>query len=340
MLARASAASRAARLLAAVQRGLVGVLFALKDPRRKAVPRASLAVAGLAYDAAQVLAFPLHASLGWSRTASLGWLQTALAFRNPFAAAEATAPAVQAAVVGCVLALLAVLAGCLAYSVHGFATGAFKSVRPLQVLRVAARLAGVLQVTVVERLATVFVCGDAAPGVWLNTTLACGSAAYGALVAAAALLLAVFVAFSLTVATVFFERDYGARGGGGRAHGRVEGLLLAARVALTFIFSGSLVPPAGRLAAVVAAGALYAGAYVRLLPEFAGWRNAAGAAVGAVFLWSALCAAPALLLPDDSPWRPPLGLLWAVGTAGAAAAGVLAVHVRAAAYAARVLSPA
>jgi hypothetical protein len=91
--------AEAARLLAAVQRGLVGVLFALKDPRRKAVPRASLAFAGLAYDAAQVLAFPLHASLGWSRTASLGWLQAALAFRNPFAAAESTVPAVQAAVV-------------------------------------------------------------------------------------------------------------------------------------------------------------------------------------------------------------------------------------------------
>jgi hypothetical protein len=336
MISVAQPATRVERILADAQRGIVGVLFALKDQSNKRSSSATLAIAATVFDAVNILSFPLDASLGWSNMPSLAWLQTALNFRNPLTAVVSNEPHLRPAIVAGVLSLLTVLTGCLVYSVHGFATGTFKSVRPLQVLRVAARLAVIIQITVIEQLASVFSCDKE---MWSSSTIACGSVEYALLVAATCLLLLVFVSFSFTVTSVFFNRNYGAPVlTDGRVHGRVEGTLLVVRIILTFIFSGKFVPSPIRLVAVIISGVIFFYSYARFLPEVFLWRNIVKTSVGALFLWSSVCAIPALLLSANSPWRPSIGLVFAVGVPGALILGLLVVKMRASQYAARVIS--
>ena len=334
--------TRLERFLIGLQRGIVGMLFALKRPKdsKKQDPsRTILVVFGALYDAANILSFPLHTSLGWTKIHSLVWIQNALKYRNPFVAVIAHESNLQAAVIGVILSLLSVLAGCIVYSVRGFATGAFKSVRPLQVLRSSARLVIIVQVSIVERLANIFVCGSTIPGYWTSTSMACSDSLYMFLVALTVVLLTIFVGFSLTVTSVFFSRDYGSRSNDGRAHGRVEVTLLFMRIVLAFIFTGSVVPPTVRLLAVILAGFSFFYAYARYLPEFRSWLNIFKTAVGAVFLWSSLCAIPALMLSEDSPWRIYLGYIFMVGVPGSLLFGVLVVHLRINAYSKRVITP-
>ena len=341
MLTASAPMSRLDHLYAAFQRGFVGVLFALKakGDRHKERPRLFLTVFGVLYDAAQLLAFPLSPSLGWGSTGIVSQLVTALMYRNPLVAVIAYDQRVSLSIVGGLLLLLFVLTACLIYCLHGFATGTFKSVRPLQVLRIAAKLVVILQITVVERLASVFVCGNTVPGLWSSSTIACDGVTYAMLVVVTAILLLIFIVFSFVVSTVSFNREYGNKLGDGRVHGRVDGVLLVVRIVLTFLFASANVPTGVRLAAVLIGGAVFFGAHVRYLPELANWRNQSGAAIGALILWSSFCSVPAIALGPDLMKLSTLGVVYAVGFPGAILLGAYAVSLRMSVYGARVIAP-
>ena len=75
MLATAAPTTVFDRLYAAFQRGFVGVLFALKDKggKREEAPRLILTVAGVLYDAVQLISFPLSASTSGGASSCARW---------------------------------------------------------------------------------------------------------------------------------------------------------------------------------------------------------------------------------------------------------------------------
>jgi trimeric autotransporter adhesin len=334
--AAAAAPTQLDRVIAQVRAGLTGLLFAIskQTSEEEGPPRIALTLFGIMYDFVQVLQFPLSSQLGWSNVANLAWLSAVFSFRNPFVVAGVLARALQPAVFGAIFLALLVFIGCAVYAIHGFATGTFRSVRPVQILRATASLVVPLQITIVERLATVFVCGDQIPGFWTSTDLACTSSFLLVLRVSTVLLLASFLAFSVVVTAVFLDRSYASRSPEARVLGRVEVVMVLMRAVVTLISAATStgVPLSFLLVANMAFGFAWTWAYIRLLPDYAPWRNALFASLGCILIWSAICSIPAFLLSSTDPLRMSLGLIYLVGVPGMALTGMIIVRFRAAAY--------
>jgi len=329
--------TRLDRILLQLRAGLTGLLFAIsKESAVEGPPRIGLVLLAIFYDFYQVIQFPLNDSLGWDNVANLNWLGAVFTFRNPFVAASFFSAALQPAIFGILFLALFLFVVCAGFAIHGFATGNFRSVRPVQILRATASIVVPLQITIVERLATIFQCGNIVPGYWGTTPLVCTDDVLTFLRVLTVLLIACFLAFSVVVTAVFLDRSYGAKSPEARVLGRVEVILVLLRSVLTLLTAGvsvSLAIPV-LLVSNMTFGLIWTYCYIRFLPDYAPWRNGLFAALGSIICWSTVCAIPASLLPSDDPFRLSLGLVFLVGIPGSSLAGAILVRYRVNAYAA------
>lgn len=329
--------TRLDRILLQLRAGLTGLLFAIsKESAVEGPPRIGLVLLAIFYDFYQVIQFPLNGSLGWNNVANLNWLGTVFTFRNPFVAASFFSSALQPAIFGILFLALSLFVICAGFAIHGFATGNFRSVRPVQILRATASIVVPLQITIVERLATIFQCGNIVPGYWGTTPLVCSDNVLTLLRVLTVILIACFLAFSVVVTAVFLDRSYGAKSPEARVLGRVEVILVLLRSVLTLLTAGvtaSLAIPV-LLVSNMTFGLIWTYCYIRFLPDYAPWRNGLFAALGSIICWSTVCAIPASLLPSEDPFRLSLGLVFLVGIPGSSLAGAILVRYRVNSYAA------
>ena len=338
---RTKATSSFDRLSRALLAGVSGTLAAIGEKGEKEGAKAAvkartsfvLHIAGMAYDYTQLYNYALAPGLGLGTSREVGWLTSLLTYRSPFTVLLQASAALEPAVLAFVWSGLAFFVACAGFTIHGFATGRFGSVLPLRILRATAKLVVVLQITLVERLASVFVCGTRTPGLWATTSLHCDSSTYIMLRLLTALLLAAFLLFSLVISAISFERDYGSTAYDRRALGRVETAMIAMRSALTLLFvaGAGILPRAVLVGAAVAAGAVYSYAYLRYLPDMDAWRNKLQGVLSSVFFFTAACSLPLLLGASNPAVASTVPIVFYAGVPGVAVAAYALVTQRLAA---------
>jgi hypothetical protein len=302
-------------------------------------PSLTLHLLGVAYDFAQFYSFAIFPLLGWGKIPAMGWLLGLFRFKNPFAIVVAISGVVAPAATAVAWLVLATFVACVALTVRGFATGKFDSVLPLRIVRATADYVVILQITLVERMASILTCGTVLPGFWSFTSISCNGVVYALMLLSTVIIIVLFLLFSVVVAAVSFNRDYRAAGTvySRRALGRVETVMMMLRTILTLLFTNSsLVPISILLSSSVVAGIVYAFLYLRFLPELDSWRNKLLCCLGVVFCYTSLCSIPAVMLPEQSAssWRPLLAVVFYVGLPGSVALAYIAVTMRLAAAAA------
>ena len=341
---RGARASPLDALLADTSRGVSGMLSAIasEEGGGKGVdsrPSFLLHLFGIFYDFIQFYTYAIFPMLGWGKINAVSWLLGFMSFRNPFQLALNLVTAVAPALIAFVWVILAAFVGCVAVTIHGFATGKFGSTLPLRILRATAKFVVVLQITLVERLASVFPCGTVTPGLWSYTTITCTGGLFVLMRLLTAAIIFAFLLFSVVVSAISLNRAYdqGQVSYSRHALGRVEAAMILLRALLSLLFTNaSELPLALLLIASVTCGLLFVFMYVRYLPDLDPWRNKLQSCLGAAFAFTALCSIPAVALPPENAgqWRPLLAVAFYCGLPGSVALTYIVVSARLAAAAA------
>ena len=323
--------------MAAVVAGLFGTLSAITERNERHEVSVSgtdfiLHLVGVAFDFTQLLAFPLSRLLGWEKFNSTVWLSNIFSnARNPFVFAERISTALGPITFAIVELSCFCFIGVLLTTMWSFSTGRFRSVRPLRILKATADFVVILQITFVERLGSIYLCGDKFPGRWSTTDVICDGVFHTMLILFTSALLFFFICFSLIVRVIRFESDYSSEVLEKRAHGRVEFIMVTLRCVLTLVFSvASIIHDNIILSVVLVAAIIYPYVYIRYLPELAPWRNKMHGCLSAAFSFSAFAAIFMKFADADSSGES-LGLMYFMGLPGAILFGYLLVSSRLAA---------
>jgi len=320
------------KFVVSLKTGLQGTLSAMAREGKKegqGVPSFPAHLFGVFYDFCQFYSYALYPLLGWGKNPAFQWLLAGLSFRNPFTALVSLNLSLGPAVVAIVWALMAIFVFCGVSTIHGFATGKFNSVVPLKVLRFTGSYIVVLQITLVERMASVFPCGTVTADFWQNTSLRCTDFPYQVIRLLTAFLLLAFLLFSLVVSAVTFNRRYNDMSGCYDRHslGRVELVMIALRAILALVFSNAKDTPVGVLLGfTLTAGGLFFYLYTRFLPDIDPWRNKLQACLGAAFFYTSLLSLPAVILSPE--YSPLVAMAYFIGLPGAVAATFALVSSR------------
>jgi hypothetical protein len=166
---------------------------------------------------------------------------------------------------------------------------------------------------------------------WGRSDWACYGPAHLTVLAAVTALWPAFLAFALVVSSVFLDRSYTSDGLTARAHGRVGVAMITIKTSLTLLFTVAADADPWLLhGVVVAAGLVWLFLWLRYLPSYTQWVNAAWAGFGGVFLWAGAAAALARALGD--PARGVAGYVFFLGAPTAAYCGWAAAAQRWRAY--------
>ena len=183
-----------------------------------------------------------------------------------------------------------------AWSVYCFMSKKWPVLWPLQALRLIGTLSSnVLFVPLLTVLLKGLACGSTDPGN-LSVFASCSDPSYAAALPVVATLAPLFVLLCSLFALVYYDANPLSLSTEARAHGRMDFALLVSRTLMVVfidIFPGILSAWAN-LAVCAAAGALWLGTAVYLLPYYSATMNRLNIAYATSFTWSVCCLALSL----------------------------------------------